>query len=78
MALLNRMKLLFRVSRPLSWTIGPSIYIAGFMHSGTFPQLIPGVLFAIALSFPACLSEYLEMLRISSCFTEMHSYLRRE
>jgi hypothetical protein len=57
MTLLTQGQLLFRVSRPLSWTIAPAIWLAGLIHAGNYTQAVPGVLFAIALSFPTCLSE---------------------
>ena len=60
MTLLNRIQLLFIVSRPLSWFIAPALWFSGLVHSGTYVQAghdVPGMLFAIALSFPTCLSE---------------------
>lgn len=52
---LGQTQLLVQTSRPLSWIIAPSIYFAGFIHSGTFPRNIPALLFAVGLTFPTCL-----------------------
>jgi 4-hydroxybenzoate polyprenyltransferase len=58
MALFDRLKLLFGVSRPLFWVILPSVYIAGITYSGNHPGFTPTTLIAFALSFPSCLSEF--------------------
>jgi 4-hydroxybenzoate polyprenyltransferase len=57
MTLVTQIQLLFSVSRPLSWIIAPSIWFSGLVHSGMYAWEVPGILFAIGLSFPTCLSE---------------------
>ena len=57
MALLSQAQLLVMISRPLAWIIAPAIWFSGLIHSGTDAQSVPGILFAVALSFPTCLGE---------------------
>ena len=55
MTLIDKIKLLFIVSRPLSWIIAPAIWVSGLAQSGTNIQAIPAILYVVALSFPTCL-----------------------
>lgn len=60
LVLLDRLQLLFRVSRPGYWIGCPSVYFMGLVHSGTYPLTLPVILFAVAVSFPICLSKSMD------------------
>ncbi|KAM5470190.1 hypothetical protein MauCBS54593_004074 [Microsporum audouinii] len=55
MAILERVRLLARVSRPIGCLLVSSTYFLGIIHSGSYPELLPGILLALAFSFPLCL-----------------------
>lgn len=63
--LLDRLQLLFRVSRPGGWLGCPSVYFMGVVDSGTYPQTLPVILFAVAVSFPICLGKSMDTCRFS-------------
>jgi hypothetical protein len=79
MTLLDQVQLLFTVSRPLSWIIAPSLWFSGLVHSGTYVLTVEGLLFAVALSFPICLSKSFPSLFLNSMTTNVKtSYVWRE
>lgn len=75
---LDRLKLLFRVSRPGFWLLGPWIYFMGILNSGTYPQTLPEIIFAVALSFPTALSKSMDAFLCFMTFNSKKSCLWRE
>ena len=65
MTLYSQARLLLMVSRPLTWIIAPTIWFSGLIHSGINAQDAPGILFAVALSFPTCLNKTLLSMHLA-------------